>query len=363
MSKSFIKWSLLGIVLSAYSFADDAIPAYNEPPAQLNNTINKLNTGKTRLYEYAGTGIYDASLEVTGRLKTDKYMELVGVSTPSTPSTSHSRIFLNSSTRQVCAGFDNGAFTCMSTPLGLGGSNAQVQFNNLGVLAGSANFTWTGSSMSVNGGVLMGGSGSAVTISSNTVMPGATFFQQGYIVMGIPGQSVTISSNAVLVGATFYQNATIAISTFTFVPSSSGILGTTDGSRANGGIVGESTVSVVTTYTNYPTTAQYGDLTSLLLTAGDWDVTAVLDAQYNGATVNNLRMGISTTSGNSSTGLNAGDNLVFSQGPTIAYDISEEVANFRLSLNTTTQVYLKYFSVYTVAIPQAAGRISARRIR
>jgi hypothetical protein len=141
------------------------------------------------------------------------------------------------------------------------------------------------------------------------------------------------------------------------------IVGTNTNNSAASGQVGEYVESVVTTFTNFPTSLAYGDLTSISLTAGDWDVTACYDSQNNSAVVTYVEIGISTTTGNSTTGLQFGSNRFEDSGPIAASDRSMMVPAFRVSLASTTTVYLKFMSSYTTATPQARGRISARRMR
>lgn len=163
-------------------------------------------------------------------------------------------------------------------------------------------------------------------------------------------------SSASLAGLTSTDNVT-------FSPTTKGIVGTPTNNNATAGNIGEYVPSAISTATNFPTSSQYGDLTSISLTAGDWDVTAVLSATTNGATVTQIFLGISSTSGNNSTGLTEGDTLVPGPPPTAGYNSSLEVPNVRFSLAGTTTIYLKYQAQYTIATPQARGRISARRVR
>jgi hypothetical protein len=142
------------------------------------------------------------------------------------------------------------------------------------------------------------------------------------------------------------------------------IKGTTTNDSASAGWVGEYIESVISTFTNYPTSTQYGDLTSISLTAGDWDVTALIEASENGATITgDFRVGISTTSGNSGTGLVTGSNHFNMIRANSTQDSPACIANYRVSLSTTTTVYLKYRAAYSSGTPQAVGRISARRVR
>lgn len=140
------------------------------------------------------------------------------------------------------------------------------------------------------------------------------------------------------------------------------IPGTTTNDDAPAGYVGEiieSNVSAV----NFPTSSQYGDLTSISLTAGDWDVAGLMQAAASGATVTNVEVGISTTSGNSTTGLTIGKNFVAFREPISTSDSTASIPRYRIKLAATTTVYLKYQSTYAAATPKAYGTLTARRVR
>jgi len=147
------------------------------------------------------------------------------------------------------------------------------------------------------------------------------------------------------------------------VPSSS-VLGTTTNDSAGAGYLGEYQVGSQSSNTNFPTTAQYGDLTSVSLTAGDWDVSASINTSLNGATVDGeIRFGISSTSGNSSAGLTTGLNLLAVTPPTATGDSGNSIPCYRVSIASTMTYYLKYIAGYSAGTPQAAGSIHARRVR
>jgi hypothetical protein len=139
--------------------------------------------------------------------------------------------------------------------------------------------------------------------------------------------------------------------------------GTATNDSASAGYIGEYISSVVG-LTNAPTSGNYGDLTSISLTAGDWDVTGIVHWDGSGSTATSYLGGISTTSGNSGTGLTVGDNesLV---NPTAGFPINQVdniIPAYRVSIASTTTYYLKFRSVYVVT-PVAYGRLSARRVR
>lgn len=149
----------------------------------------------------------------------------------------------------------------------------------------------------------------------------------------------------------------------------SNLRGITDGSNACSGCVGEYIESVVSAV-NSPTTGQYGDLTSISLAAGDWDVTVVAYLSRNGATYTldgAFQIGISTVSGNTNAGTAVGDNILYfvnQTGSLSQNDSSSSVANYRMNLTTTKTVYAKYRAEYTAGgPPQWSARLSARRVR
>jgi hypothetical protein len=172
--------------------------------------------------------------------------------------------------------------------------------------------------------------------------------------------SGSTSGDAIAWGQAFTSGA------ITFSPTTTGSIGTTTNDNASSGVVGEAVRSQVG-FTNFPATNNWGDLTSISLTAGDWDVSILAILSTNTATGGtDWRCGISSTTGNSGTGLTLGDNqaehtAVLPSGGNAADSLS--IPNFRVSLSGTTTYYLKYLALYTGGVPQAAGRISARRVR
>ncbi len=149
-----------------------------------------------------------------------------------------------------------------------------------------------------------------------------------------------------------------------FNPTTKGILGTTTNDNVSAGDVGEWIASAVTAV-NAATSTNYVDVTSISLTAGDWDVSVVFNLAANGATftgVGTVFTGI--VSGNNTTGLVLGDNAVnFLQPGAVASQTSGSIPAIRFSLASTTIVYLKAQATYTVATPLWFARISGRRVR
>jgi hypothetical protein len=140
------------------------------------------------------------------------------------------------------------------------------------------------------------------------------------------------------------------------------IMGTATNDNAAAGYVGEYVSSVVSGV-SFPATTQYGDATSISLTAGDWDISLNFGMDANGASVTVAQCAISTTSGNSGGGTTFGDNRHAVSLPNATINGSATVANYRMSLASTTTVYAKMTATFTVATPRAYCRLDARRVR
>lgn len=167
--------------------------------------------------------------------------------------------------------------------------------------------------------------------------------------------------------ATFANNVTITGQLNANNSAGNPIHGTNTNDAASTGYVGEYVSSSVSSNTNVPTTGNYGDLTSISLTAGDWLVTGAV--RINTATstaTTNTEAAITTTSGNSSSGFVSGENYfesAFAAPGTNTRQVPHVIAAYRMSLSTTTTVYLKFSATYTNGQPVATGSIRATRIR
>lgn len=149
-----------------------------------------------------------------------------------------------------------------------------------------------------------------------------------------------------------------------FSPTTSGIKGTTTNDNATALNVGEYSEATIGS-TAAPATGTYGDLQSISLTAGDWDVLVGAIWGINTATWTEARIGVSVTAGNSSTGLVNGQSLMqnsWASSATTPTNVSY-MAHRRVSIAATTTVYLKFYAAYTAGSPTAEGAIWARRRR
>lgn len=146
------------------------------------------------------------------------------------------------------------------------------------------------------------------------------------------------------------------------------IKGTTSSDTANVGNVGEYIEDVGADASGFATSGNFADAAHLLLSAGDWDVSAILIADSNGATWSRVDVGISTNSGNSTQNMTAGNNWmtnIWANSATSPLFFVAELPNYRMSLSGAgAVVYMKARSTYTAGSPLwNSVRLSARRVR
>jgi len=168
-------------------------------------------------------------------------------------------------------------------------------------------------------------------------------------ITGSNGVSVTNGSGTIALAAT------------------SSIPGTTTNDNASSGNIGEEVNSTVSTYTNFTTTATYQNITSITLTAGDWDLSAFFTYSSNSATItgaSNAIFVISTTTASAS-GATEGKNISYvPQAALLGTSLfSDAIAPYRVSINATTTYYLNAQATFTVGNPQYVGGLRARRMR
>ncbi len=193
-----------------------------------------------------------------------------------------------------------------------------------------------------------------------------------YRFFGAP--SASIGTNPIF---TLYTTYNFLTGTWTYVgaitPSQTvGITGTTTNNNANSGAVGEFvTATVIAGSAVALTTATSANVTSISLTAGDWDVWGVADfvpAATTSMTV--LTCGLGTTSATLLTQTGGGgvgtDPLSSWKGaPTVPalFPISQILQPVRVSLSGTTTIYFVANATFTLSTMTVYGSIYARRKR
>lgn len=168
---------------------------------------------------------------------------------------------------------------------------------------------------------------------------------------------VTNSSGVPAWGTTLPAFTTSAI---TFSPTTGGIVGTTTNDDAAAGKVGE--FITATTSTVSITSSSAKTITSISLTAGDWDVWCSIRFTPAGTTVPTAFQGC-VSSTNNATEVNS--SFIVSQVTSFPTGTLQyySMAPVRKSLSGTTTIYAVALSVFTVSTMTADAIINARRVR
>jgi len=175
------------------------------------------------------------------------------------------------------------------------------------------------------------------------------------IIAGDTSGTITLAAPAVAGTTTLTLPATSG----TVLTSASQLVGTgtTTNDSAAAGYVGEYVDSLVVT-ASVGTTAT--TLTSISLTAGDWDLSGCVS--LNGANgVTGLRAAINTTT-NSTSGTSYGKNLIDAPSSTFSGGVgAATLPRFRVNISSTTTYYL--IGLLGTTATTCNGYISARRMR
>ena len=139
------------------------------------------------------------------------------------------------------------------------------------------------------------------------------------------------------------------------------VAGTATNDNATAGNIGEVITSNIAVGSAVAlTSGTAANVTSISLTAGDWDVSGWVSTNPAGTTTTTIfAAGISTTTAD------LGSFPVKIQGVSVAagLSLSASTATQRLSLASTTTVYLVASSTFAVSTSAAYGYITARRSR
>lgn len=148
--------------------------------------------------------------------------------------------------------------------------------------------------------------------------------------------------------------------------STAGVLGTTTNDNADAGTVGEYTSSSILVGSAVSlTTGTEANVTSISLSAGDWDVSGSVLYNINGATTSTAHAAaINTVSATWPTDAaeNNSSHAILTLGANPFY-ITRNLSRMRLSLSGATTVYLLARATFAVSTFAAYGFISARRVR
>jgi hypothetical protein len=145
---------------------------------------------------------------------------------------------------------------------------------------------------------------------------------------------------------------------------SGAIVGVADGSNALAGYIGEYKEATFAANTLTGSTGQFGDMATLSLSPGDWDIffQSVFDDNAATLTSDYMTMAISAFANNTTTDHVIGDNVL---DGSITVTGKEAVINvyWRRNISSTTTYHAKLLANFSAGTPRAWGKIWARRVR
>lgn len=150
---------------------------------------------------------------------------------------------------------------------------------------------------------------------------------------------------------------------FAILDGGGGMIGVGNNTAASAGQVGEYVESKVALGSAVSlTNATAANVTSLSLTAGDWDVEGHVNFSFSGASGVSLtlRASVSQTSATESTD---GTEVYADQTGANTHIFGASGTRKRVALNSTTTVYLVGYAGFGAGAVAAFGFISARRVR
>jgi hypothetical protein len=226
-----------------------------------------------------------------------------------------------------------------------------------------------GSDTNINVNLIPKGTGVVATnTTSNNIlqMTSGTGYQHSTVFVAsntAASQTVTFPDAS---GTVQLQGQSLGAATATsiaFSPTTGGIIGTTTNDNASSGYVGEFKDTGLIGRSSFGSSGTTSNLTSFSLTAGDWDVSfqAVISVSAS-ASISDLIGGIQTTSAGVSSGVGAGQFFIAFAAAANPYTITQ-VGELRVSLATTTTIYLTGSATYTGTAPTYYCQMTARRVR
>lgn len=151
----------------------------------------------------------------------------------------------------------------------------------------------------------------------------------------------------------------------TFNPTTGGIVGTTTNDNAGTGKVGEVLNATAALQSVSPSNNIAIDITSIDLTAGDWEITghaAYLPAAATTVTCLYASIGVTSATANNTLGQFSGVNYpALVLGNTVYSTVT--IPSFRVSLSATTTYYLVGLTSFGVNTITVGGTMHARRLR
>lgn len=190
--------------------------------------------------------------------------------------------------------------------------------------------------------------------------------QSGTNIVNISQGSSTDFETSQNAAINFVMNGTTKLTLNNSATNGVSIRGASDASNASTGYVGEYVVVNNASVNNFPASNVWGGDHSIALTAGDWDVTLVIEVGANAAGgFAYCDACIGTATGNDATGRIDGDNHAqFAVTTALAgLETMLIIPNYRILTSSSTTRYVKIRGGYSSGTPIYRYRMSARRIR
>jgi len=219
-----------------------------------------------------------------------------------------------------------------------------------------------GSLVPVLNGTVNGGTKWVQTENVNTVGTDDIDF---IVCMISADRIVTTDTNKTITGEKTFTAPMVAES-IEFDPSTGGIIGTTTNNNAGAGYVGEIVSSVIAAGAPISlTSTTAANVTSISLTAGDWDVWGEVRITGTATSLAGARGAVNTTSATlPATGVASRESAEVAAGaPASVGGRVLSISNARISIASTTTVYLIAQAGFSGGTAVAQGTIVARRAR
>jgi hypothetical protein len=185
-------------------------------------------------------------------------------------------------------------------------------------------------------------------LNINTPVSGVNFFNFP-ILAGVTGADVLLSDGA---------QSIAGIKTFLTPPAIKGAAGNTN---AAAGYIGEYILATISVNPTSNTVATYFDITNMVLTNGDWDITLTVYVEQLNGVGSIFTVGIGDTVGNNGSGLTFGYTAMKYTSTGVGSNTTFTIIT-RAAISATTTYYIKY-QTSQVAQFLVVGKATARRVR
>lgn len=261
----------------------------------------------------------------------------------------------------------------------------QMMYGNTFPFWNVTNDLTVGGNTTMTGNLTVGGTQTTTGVQTFTAAPVISALTASQAVFTTAGKALT--SNAitgtgnVVMSASPTLTGTAGLASLTtsgtivstgLVTASAGVLGSITNDSATAGNVGElltATIAVGSAVSGASTT-NFANVTSVSLTAGDWDVSGTCDLIWTGITATVKSCGLGTTTnvqasqaGGSGIGTDPKTVTIGTFGTTLSGTDSITTPVTRVTLASTTTIYLVAGMTYSAGSFTQYGTIRARRMR